>query len=99
MASRGQRLRAWEALAKWVDPEQLASLYAVHPMTDLPQLAEQIVAGGVRGRVECRNKKQRPGPSKAVVEAPPGPGHPTSWPGLVRPSSTPSLIPYLYPAS
>ena len=51
MASRGQRLRAWEALAKWVNPEQLTRLYAVHPMTDLPKLAEQIVAGEIRGRL------------------------------------------------
>ena len=51
MASQLRRARAWEAMAELVDIELLASLYEVRPMSELPALGEQILAGQVKGRV------------------------------------------------
>lgn len=46
-----QRKRAWEALAREVDPRKLASLSRVEPLSRIQALAEEIVGGTVRGRV------------------------------------------------
>lgn len=51
MASQLRRARAWAAMAELVDIELLASLYEVRPMSELPALGEQILAGQVKGRV------------------------------------------------
>ena len=51
MASQLRRARAWTAMAELVDIELLASLYEVRPMSELPALGEQILAGQVKGRV------------------------------------------------
>jgi acrylyl-CoA reductase (NADPH) len=51
MASQPRRARAWAAMAELVDTELLASLYEVRPMSELPALGEQILAGQVKGRV------------------------------------------------
>ncbi|TCV73635.1 alcohol dehydrogenase/acrylyl-CoA reductase (NADPH) [Neorhizobium sp. R1-B] len=50
-ASREQRLAAWARLARDMDKGKLDSMTAVEPMSNLPQLAEDIVAGKIRGRV------------------------------------------------
>jgi alcohol dehydrogenase/acrylyl-CoA reductase (NADPH) len=51
MASREQRLAAWARLARDLDKGKLDKMTTVEPMSSLPQLAEDIVAGKVRGRV------------------------------------------------
>ncbi len=51
MASQERRQRAWDALAANMDREHLASLSEVVPMTRVPELAPQILAGQVRGRL------------------------------------------------
>ncbi|MEI4473981.1 MDR family oxidoreductase [Frigidibacter sp. MR17.24] len=51
MAPRERRLAAWARLARDLDPAHLEAITRVAPMSDLPQLAEDIVAGRIRGRV------------------------------------------------
>ena len=51
MATQERRQRAWAALADLVDTEQLAEIYRVEPMSDLPQLANEILDGRITGRV------------------------------------------------
>ena len=51
MATQERRQRAWTALADLVDTEQLAEIYRVEPMSDLPQLANEILDGRITGRV------------------------------------------------
>jgi acrylyl-CoA reductase (NADPH) len=51
MAPQARRQRAWDSLADVIDPEALQRIYRVEPMSRLPQLAEQILAGNIRGRV------------------------------------------------
>ena len=51
MASVERRQRAWDALAELIDTQQLATIYRVEPMSKLPELAGQIIAGTIRGRV------------------------------------------------
>ena len=51
MATQERRQRAWAALADLVDAEQLAEIYRVEPMSDLPDLANEILDGGITGRV------------------------------------------------
>ena len=51
MAPQPRRQRAWDALAELIDREQLRSIYKVVAMSDLPELAHQIVNGEVRGRL------------------------------------------------
>ncbi len=51
MASRERRLRAWNSLAELIDPEELDRIYKVEPMSKLPALANQILDGGITGRV------------------------------------------------
>jgi acrylyl-CoA reductase (NADPH) len=50
-ASTRLRVEAWNRLAADLDPATLASLTVVHPLSDAPALAQQILAGQVRGRV------------------------------------------------
>lgn len=51
MASPSRRQRAWDELARRVDTEALKTLYRVEPMQRVPELAEEILDGQVRGRV------------------------------------------------
>ncbi|MDB5720893.1 MAG: oxidoreductase [Alphaproteobacteria bacterium] len=51
MAPFSKRERAWARLARDLDPALLAEITTVEPMTRLPELAEQILAGQIRGRV------------------------------------------------
>jgi hypothetical protein len=51
MAPPDKRQRAWDLLSGSLEAEKLASMTCVAPMRDLPVLAEEIVAGRVRGRV------------------------------------------------
>jgi len=51
IATRDQRLAAWARLARDLDKGKLDRMTTVEPMSNLPQLAEEIVAGKIRGRV------------------------------------------------
>ena len=51
MASRPRRLRAWTELAKLADRQKLEMLSNVEPMSKVPALANDLLAGKVRGRV------------------------------------------------
>ncbi|WP_353183961.1 MDR family oxidoreductase [Bosea sp. (in: a-proteobacteria)] len=51
MAPAVRRERAWKTLAAHLDKARLGRIARVEPMSALPALAEEIVAGKVRGRV------------------------------------------------
>lgn len=51
MAPMEKRVRAWRTLAESLHLERLSAITSVEPMSKLPELAEAIVAGKVRGRV------------------------------------------------
>jgi NADPH:quinone reductase-like Zn-dependent oxidoreductase len=51
MAPMARREAAWQRLARDLDPAKLAAMTTVAPMSQLPQLAEDILAGRTRGRV------------------------------------------------
>jgi putative YhdH/YhfP family quinone oxidoreductase len=51
MAPKAKRERAWTRLARDLDKAKLAELSRVEPMSKLPELANAILAGQVRGRV------------------------------------------------
>lgn len=51
MAPMAKRHRAWQILADHLDRAHLKTLTTVEPMSKLPELAEAIVAGQIRGRV------------------------------------------------
>lgn len=51
MAPQEKRDRAWQLLAESLDPAILAEITETRPMEDLPQLADDILAGQTRGRV------------------------------------------------
>ncbi|MDY0006928.1 MAG: MDR family oxidoreductase [Spongiibacteraceae bacterium] len=51
MAGRARRQRAWDRLAELVDLKTLARISHTEPMSKLPELAEQILAGQIQGRV------------------------------------------------
>lgn len=51
MASKEQRLAAWSRLARDMDKTKLDAITTVEPMTKLPELAQAIVDGKIRGRV------------------------------------------------
>ncbi len=51
MAPMAKRERAWQRLARDLDPAKLAQMSRVEPMSRLPDLAEAILAGQTRGRV------------------------------------------------
>jgi acrylyl-CoA reductase (NADPH) len=46
-----QRIRAWDRLARSLPVDVLDSLTSTEAMSDLPRLAEDILAGRIRGRV------------------------------------------------
>jgi acrylyl-CoA reductase (NADPH) len=51
MAPQARRQRAWDALAALVDGDKLSKIYRVEPMSSIPELAEEIVEGRIKGRV------------------------------------------------
>jgi acrylyl-CoA reductase (NADPH) len=51
MAPKAKRERAWRTLAESMDKTLLKSIARVEPMSKLPELAQEIVAGKIRGRV------------------------------------------------
>ncbi len=51
MAPREQRLAAWSRLARDLDKGKLDAITTVEPMSKLPELAQAIVEGKIRGRV------------------------------------------------
>ncbi|MFT4149168.1 MAG: MDR family oxidoreductase [Paracoccaceae bacterium] len=50
MAPQGKRVRAWDFLDRHLDRGKLAELTVTAPMSALPDLAQQIIAGQSRGR-------------------------------------------------
>ena len=50
-ASQAVRQRAWQRLAKVMKTETLDKIYRVAPMTEVPTLCDQILTGGINGRV------------------------------------------------
>lgn len=51
MAPRAKRERAWKTLSETLDKAHLKSIATTEPMSKLPELANDIVAGKIRGRV------------------------------------------------
>jgi putative YhdH/YhfP family quinone oxidoreductase len=51
MAPLAKRKRAWQTLADTLDHGKLAQMTRVEPMSALPQLAQEIIDGKIRGRV------------------------------------------------
>lgn len=51
MAPKARRLEAWERLARDLDTEKLDALTVTRPLADAPDVAKEILAGQVRGRV------------------------------------------------
>ena len=51
MAPREKRVRAWNTLSEHLDRSVLRSIARTEPMSALPKLAEEIVAGRIQGRV------------------------------------------------
>ena len=46
-----ERRTSWERLARDLHPDLIERMTSVEPMSALPQLADQILKGQVRGRV------------------------------------------------
>lgn len=51
MAPHKRRQRAWDRLAQLVDHAKLSQIYTIEPLARVPQLADQILAGQIRGRI------------------------------------------------
>lgn len=51
MAAQPRRQRAWDDLARLVAPAELAAVFDIRPMADLPKLATQLLDGQLRGRI------------------------------------------------
>ncbi|MCD2172490.1 oxidoreductase [Rhizobium sp. C4] len=51
MAPMSLRQQAWQTLASTLNPDHLAAITTVEPMSRLPELAEAIIGGQIRGRV------------------------------------------------
>ena len=51
MAPKPRRVEAWERLARDLDRTKLAALTVTRPLADVVELAPEILAGKVRGRV------------------------------------------------
>ncbi|WP_103333265.1 MDR family oxidoreductase [Pseudotabrizicola formosa] len=51
MAPQSRRDRAWDLLARRLDKTHLASIARTEPLSALPHLSQDIVAGRIRGRV------------------------------------------------
>ena len=54
MASQARREKAWARLARDLDPAKLDAMLVEVPMADLPKMADDILAGRIRGRALVR---------------------------------------------
>lgn len=50
-AAQARRQRAWRELAKFIDRKLLGEVYTIEPLASVPELANLILAGKLRGRV------------------------------------------------
>ncbi|WP_378942468.1 MDR family oxidoreductase [Mesorhizobium sp. ANAO-SY3R2] len=50
-APLARRQKAWQTLADHLDRDKLAAMTEVHKMSELPELANRILTGAVRGRI------------------------------------------------
>jgi acrylyl-CoA reductase (NADPH) len=51
MASRDKRERAWADLANLIEPDSLKDVYRIEAMSDVKELADQLMAGQITGRI------------------------------------------------
>jgi acrylyl-CoA reductase (NADPH) len=51
LTSMQRRSRAWTDLAELIDKNKLREIYVVQPMSKVPELAETLLSGSVRGRI------------------------------------------------
>lgn len=51
MVAQPRRQRAWDDLARLIEPAKLVSIFDNRPMSDLPKLAAQLLDGHLRGRI------------------------------------------------
>ena len=51
MAPAARRQRAWDALADLIDTGKLADIYSVEPLKRVPELASELLAGRIKGRI------------------------------------------------
>jgi acrylyl-CoA reductase (NADPH) len=51
MAPAAKRARAWATLAEHLDPAHLSRIARIEPLSAVPRLAAEILAGGIQGRV------------------------------------------------
>ena len=49
--SKAKRIEAWDRLASDIDAAKLGELSRIEPLSRIPELAEEILAGRIRGRV------------------------------------------------
>ena len=50
-APKAKREAAWTTLANHLDRQKLAAMTRAEPLSRLPELAQEILSGGVRGRI------------------------------------------------
>lgn len=62
LAPMASRTRAWARLAELVDPTLLASVYSTVPLAKVPEIADKILRGTIRGRVSVDVSAGRPAP-------------------------------------
>lgn len=51
LAPRELRQRAWDRLTEVLDLEKLSEIYTIEPLAKVPELADRILAGQIKGRV------------------------------------------------
>jgi acrylyl-CoA reductase (NADPH) len=51
MAPKARRVAAWDRLAQDLDTAKLDALTTTRPLADAPEVAQDILAGKIRGRV------------------------------------------------
>ncbi|MDJ0927198.1 MAG: MDR family oxidoreductase [Gammaproteobacteria bacterium] len=51
LAPQEKRQRAWNALAELINLDKLDQIYSVEPLARVPELAEELIAGRVTGRI------------------------------------------------
>ncbi len=51
MASRDKRDRAWTDLANLIDPDSLKDVYRIEAMSNIKDMADQLMAGQITGRI------------------------------------------------
>lgn len=51
MAAQSRRQRAWDDLAELIDTAELEKVYRIEPMSKLKELADELMAGTITGRI------------------------------------------------